>query len=167
MAAATPRSARRSAGLLLFRRTSGGAVEVLIAHTGGPFFARKDLAAWSIPKGEYEPDEAPQDAARREFTEELGLPVPDGPLLELGEVRQRNGKIVTAWALEADLDPASVVPGTFQLELPRGSGRFVEVPEIDRVAWFAPEEARGRLFAGQAEFLDRLAALLEPREPSS
>ncbi|UQX88496.1 NUDIX domain-containing protein [Jatrophihabitans telluris] len=148
---------RRSAGLLLFRRAPGSTgIEVLIAHTGGPFWAKKDTAAWSIPKGEYEADEPALDAARREFTEELGLPVPDGEFIDLGDVTQKNGKIVTAWALEADLDPAAVVPGTFSMELPRGSGRFVEVPEVDRVAWFTPEQAGPRLFAGQSEFLDRL-----------
>jgi predicted NUDIX family NTP pyrophosphohydrolase len=153
---------KRSAGILLFRRTGGGTdtdVEVLLGHMGGPFWARRDAAAWSVVKGEYEPDEGPQAAARREFTEELGLPVPDGELLPLGEVRQAGGKVVTAWALEGDLDPAAVVPGTFTLEWPRGSGTLREFPELDRVAWFGPAQAREKIVKGQLPFLDRLAAL--------
>src|SRR5690349_7650063 len=106
---------RRSAGILLYRRTNGQ-VEVLIAHMGGPLWARKDEAAWSVPKGEYEPDETAEAAARREFQEELGLPVPDGALVDLGEIKQSSGKIVTVWALEGDLDTTQVVPGTFKME---------------------------------------------------
>ena len=147
---------KRSAGLLLFRRRS--ALEVLLAHPGGPFWSRRDAGAWSIPKGEYDADEAPLAAARREFLEELGLPAPDGPLIPLGEVRQPSGKLVTAWAVEADLDPTVIVPGTFELEWPRGSGRIRTIPEIDRVAWFALDEARVRLAEGQRPFLDRLPA---------
>lgn len=153
-------SARRSAGLLLFRRLPQ--LEVLIAHTGGPLWAKRDTAAWSIPKGEYGEDESAQAAAAREFTEELGLPVPAGDWLDLGEIRQKNGKLVHAWAIEAELDVASIRPGTFELEWPPRSGRFQQVPEVDRVHWFTPDEARPRLFAGQPELLDRLAALLEP-----
>jgi predicted NUDIX family NTP pyrophosphohydrolase len=149
----------RSAGILLFRRT-GAEVEVLIAHMGGPFWARKDAGAWSLPKGEYGPAEEPAAAARREFTEELGLPVPAGDLAELGEAKQSGGKVVTVWALEGDLDPADVVPGTFELEWPRGSGRVREFPEVDRVGWFGLAEAREKLVTGQRVFLDRLAALL-------
>jgi predicted NUDIX family NTP pyrophosphohydrolase len=100
-------------------------------------------------------------AARREFTEELGLPVPDGPMLPLGEIRQRSGKVVTAWAIEADLDPSTVTPGTFELEWPRGSGRMVETPEIDRVAWWTLDEARLRMVAGQQLFLDRLTEQID------
>ena len=147
---------KRSAGLLLFRRRS--ALEVLLAHPGGPFWSRRDAGAWSIPKGEYDADEAPLAAARREFLEELGLAAPDGPLIPLGEVRQPSGKLVTAWAVEADLDPTVIVPGTFELEWPRGSGRIRTIPEIDRVAWFALDEARVRLAEGQRPFLDRLPA---------
>ena len=147
---------KRSAGLLLFRRRS--ALEVLLAHPGGPFWSRRDAGAWSIPKGEYDADEAPLAAARREFLEELGLAAPDGPLIPLGEVRQPSGKLVTAWAVEADLDPTVIVPGTFELEWPRGSGRIRTIPEIDRVAWFALDEARLRLAEGQRPFLDRLPA---------
>lgn len=159
---------KRSAGILLFRRAdgAGGAgdnVEVLLGHMGGPFWQRKDAGAWSVPKGEYGPDEQPQAAARREFEEELGLPVPGGDqveLVELGTARQSSGKVVTVWAAEGDLDPASVVPGTFTMEWPKGSGRIAEFPEIDRVGWFGVDEARDKLVAGQRVFLERLAERL-------
>ncbi|MFF3615750.1 NUDIX domain-containing protein [Streptomyces sp. NPDC002580] len=147
---------RRSAGLLLFRRTDGG-VEVLLGHMGGPFFARRDAGAWSVPKGEYEPGETAWDAARREFREELGMAPPDGEAVPLGEVTQANGKVVTAWAVEADLDPADVVPGTFTMEWPPKSGRRQEFPELDRVEWMTPERARTLIVSAQAAFLDRLA----------
>lgn len=149
---------KRSAGILLFRGT-GTELEVLLGHMGGPFWANRDAGAWSVPKGEYEPDEAPQVAARREFQEELGMPPPDGELLELGSVRQSGGKVVTIWALRGELDPDAVVPGTFELEWPRGSGRIREFPEIDRVAWFDLAGAREKIVAGQREFLDRLAEI--------
>ncbi|MER6533547.1 NUDIX domain-containing protein [Streptomyces sp. 900105755] len=147
---------RRSAGLLLFRHTGEG-VEVLLGHMGGPFFAKKDAGAWTVPKGEYEPDEPAWDAARREFQEELGLAPPDGTAIELGEVRQTNGKIVTAWAIEADLDPDTIDPGTFVMEWPPRSGRIQEFPELDRVAWLSPDRAREVIVKAQATFLDRLA----------
>jgi predicted NUDIX family NTP pyrophosphohydrolase len=147
---------KRSAGILPFRRTDGEQVEVLLGHMGGPLWARKDAAAWSIVKGEYDKGEEPQAAARREFQEELGLPVPEGELIPLGEARQPSGKIVTVWALEADLDPEQVVPGTFTMEWPRGSGRLQEFPEIDRAAWLGLPEAREKLVSGQRVFLDRL-----------
>ncbi|MET9116520.1 NUDIX domain-containing protein [Streptomyces longwoodensis] len=147
---------RRSAGLLLFRRTADGP-QVLLGHMGGPFFAKKDAGAWTVPKGEYEPDEPAWEAARREFREELGLEPPDGEAIALGEVRQTNGKHVTAWAVEADLDPAAVVPGTFTMEWPPRSGRLREFPELDRVAWFGLEQARAVIVTAQAAFLDRLA----------
>jgi predicted NUDIX family NTP pyrophosphohydrolase len=152
---AVTRSARRSAGILLFRRRAGD-IEVLLGHLGGPFWTRRDAGAWSVPKGEYGDDETPEAAARREFEEELGVPVPAGALLELGEVRQSGGKRVTAWALEGDLDPSQVVPGTFELEWPRGSGRLRTFPEIDRAAWFDLDAARERIVAGQRPLLDRL-----------
>ncbi|WP_280314473.1 NUDIX domain-containing protein [Nocardia abscessus] len=152
---------KHSAGVLVFRRSSNGAVEVLLGHMGGPFWARKDLGAWSIPKGEYEPEtEDARLAASREFTEELGLPVPDGTWLPLGDVRYGSGagkKTLTVWAVEGDLDPAAVVPGTFQLEWPPRSGRFAEFPEIDRAEWFDAATARDKLVAGQRPCLDRLA----------
>ncbi|MEV0242615.1 NUDIX domain-containing protein [Streptomyces sp. NPDC050674] len=147
---------KRSAGLLLFHRTDER-LEVLLGHMGGPFFARRDAGAWTVIKGEYDPDESAWDAARREFQEELGLPPPDGEALDLGEVRQTNGKIVTAWAVEADLDPATITPGTFSMEWPPRSGRFQEFPELDRVAWFGLDRARAVIVTAQAAFLDRLA----------
>ncbi|KAA0929109.1 NUDIX domain-containing protein [Streptomyces apricus] len=146
---------RRSAGLLLFRRSERG-TEVLLGHMGGPFFARRDAGAWSVPKGEYGPEEPALEAARREFQEELGLPPPEGETVPLGEVTQANGKIVTVWAMEADLDPATVVPGTFRMEWPRGSGRVQEFPELDRVEWLPLDRARALLIKAQTEFLDRL-----------
>ncbi|WP_427923966.1 NUDIX domain-containing protein [Streptomyces sp. cg40] len=148
-------SGKRSAGLLLFRHTDRG-LEVLLGHMGGPFFARRDAGAWSVPKGEYEPDETAWDAARREFEEELGLAPPEGEAIELGEVRQTNGKVVTAWAIEADLDPAAMVPGTFRMEWPPKSGQIQEFPELDRVEWMGLERARGVIVQAQATFLDRL-----------
>src|SRR5512139_698162 len=151
--------ARRSAGILLFRRSSGG-VQVLLGHMGGPFWARRDAGAWSVPKGEHEPDEEPLAAARREFQEELGLPVPAGDLVELGSVTQSGGKVVTVWAVEADLDPGEVTPGTFTMEWPKGSGRVAEFPEVDRAAWFDLRDAGERIVAAQREFLDRLASRL-------
>lgn len=148
-------TAKRSAGLLLFRRTDQG-IEVLLGHMGGPFFARRDAGAWTVPKGEYEPDEPAWDAARREFQEELGLPPPDGAPIPLGEVTQTNRKIVTVWAIEADLDVTSVVPGTFTMEWPPGSGQVQEFPELDRVEWLDLDLARALLVKAQAAFLDRL-----------
>ncbi|MGB9377733.1 MAG: NUDIX domain-containing protein [Mycobacteriales bacterium] len=154
--------AKQSAGILMFRRRSElRGVEVLLGHPGGPLWARRDAGSWSIPKGEYGAQEQAIDAARREFEEELGLPAPVGDYLELGSVRQPSGKVVTAWAVEGDLDPSLIVPGTFELEWPRGSGRRQQVPEIDRVAWFGPEEAAEKVLPGQREFLGRLAEMLE------
>ncbi|NEB75233.1 NUDIX domain-containing protein [Streptomyces sp. SID14478] len=147
---------KRSAGLLLFRRTPTGP-EVLLGHMGGPFWAHKDAGAWGVPKGEYGDDETPWDAARREFHEELGLPAPDGTPLPLGETVQSGGKHVTVWAVEADLDPADMVPGTFTMEWPRGSGRTAAFPELDRVAWFGLDAARAVVVKAQSVFLDRLA----------
>ncbi|MGW0820666.1 NUDIX domain-containing protein [Streptomyces sp. NPDC002845] len=148
-------AARRSAGLLLYRRTANGP-QVLLGHMGGPFFARRDAGAWTVPKGEHDPDEPAWDAARREFQEELGLAPPDGEAVPLGEVRQAGGKVVTVWAVEADLDPATVVPGTFRMEWPRGSGRLQDFPELDRVEWLSLDRARAVIVKAQAEFLDRL-----------
>ncbi|MFC7814214.1 MULTISPECIES: NUDIX domain-containing protein [unclassified Streptomyces] len=147
---------RRSAGLLLHRPGADG-TEVLLGHMGGPFYTRRHAGAWTIPKGEYDPAEQAWDAARREFEEELGLPPPEGGAVPLGEVRQAGGKVVTAWAVEADLDPATVVPGTFRMEWPPRSGRIAEFPELDRVAWFPLARAREVIVRAQAAFLDRLA----------
>ncbi|WP_055630117.1 NUDIX domain-containing protein [Streptomyces hirsutus] len=146
----------RSAGLLVFRHTDHG-LEVLLGHMGGPFFARRDAGAWTVPKGEYDAGETAWDAARREFEEELGLSPPDGEAVPLGEVRQSGGKTVTAWAVEGDLDPAAVVPGTFRMEWPPKSGRMREFPELDRVQWLALDRARELVVSAQAAFLDRLA----------
>ncbi|GAA2673143.1 NUDIX domain-containing protein [Streptomyces lunalinharesii] len=151
---------KRSAGLLLHRSGADGGTEVLLAHMGGPLWARRDAGAWSVPKGEYVPPEEPLAAARREFTEELGLPPPDGRYVLLGDVRQSGGKVVTVWAVAADLDPAAITPGTFALEWPRGSGTLRSFPEVDRVAWCTPRQARARLVTAQREFLDRLAHAL-------
>lgn len=150
---------RHSAGILLFRRPAGpgGGFEVLLGHMGGPFWARRDAGAWTVVKGEYETGEGALDAARREFTEELGLPVPAGDPVPLGETRQSGGKLVTVWALEGDLDPEQAVFGTFTLEWPRGSGRMREFPELDRAAWLDPAAAREKIVTGQRVFLDRLA----------
>lgn len=147
---------RTSAGILLFHKRDAE-IEVLLAHMGGPLWRRRDDGAWSIPKGEYTPPEAALDAARREFTEELGLRVPPGELVSLGDAKQSSGKIVTVWAVEADLDPEAIVPGTFRMEWPPKSGTLREFPEIDRVAWFDVATARRKLVTGQRPFLDRLA----------
>ncbi|MCP2167495.1 NUDIX domain-containing protein [Goodfellowiella coeruleoviolacea] len=150
----------RSAGVLVFRRVNGP-LELLIGHMGGPFWQRRDAGGWSIPKGECAPDEDPLVAAQREFREELGLPVPaTGGFVALGEARQSSGKVVAIWAVQGDVDPAAVVPGTFALEWPRGSGRIQQFPEIDRVAWFDPDQARQKLVAGQRVFVDRLVDTL-------
>jgi predicted NUDIX family NTP pyrophosphohydrolase len=146
----------RSAGILLHRRGAGGR-EVLLVHPGGPFWAKRDDGAWSIPKGEYADGEDAQAAARREFAEELGSPLPDGaPLVELGEVRQRNGKLVAAWAAEGDLDATAARSNTFEMEWPPRSGRRQEFPEIDRAEWFPLARAREKLIPAQVAFLDRL-----------
>jgi predicted NUDIX family NTP pyrophosphohydrolase len=147
--------AKRSAGILLHRHREDR-LEVLLVHMGGPLWARKDDGAWSIPKGEYTEAEDPLDAARREFAEELGVPVPDGRSTALGEVKQSGGKVVTAWAVEADLDVSAVVSNTFTMEWPRGSGRLADFPEIDRAEWCSIDTARRLLVRAQVEFLDRL-----------
>lgn len=149
----------RSAGILLYRRSGPSGLQVLIGHMGGPFWSRRHEAAWSFPKGEYDVED-PADAARREFTEELGLPVPPGPLLALGEVTQPSGKRLALWALEGDLDVDAVRPGTFELEWPPRSGRTQRFPEIDRAQWVDLDAARPLLVKGQRAFLDRLVAAL-------
>lgn len=146
-----------SAGVLLYRARDG-VVEVLIAHPGGPFWARKDDGAWSIPKGEYSDGDDPWTAAQREFSEELGLPVPAGPRIDLGPVKQPGGKVVTAFAVHGDLDITDARSNTFELEWPKGSGVHREFPEVDRVAWVPVAEARIKLLKGQRGFLDRLMA---------
>lgn len=144
-----------SAGLLLYRVRDTG-VEVLLVHMGGPFWARKDEHAWSIPKGEHEPGDDPAAAAVREFTEELGAPPPDGPPLPLGTARQ-SAKTVTVFAREGDFDATAAASNTFSLEWPPRSGRFQEYPEVDRAEWFDLPTAAGKLVKGQVVFLTRLA----------
>ncbi len=148
-----------SAGLVLFRSREGSALEVLLGHMGGPFWARRDAGAWSIPKGELEAGEQPLAGARREFAEELGHAAPDGPVLELGEIRQTAGKRVVAFAVEGDFDPEEIVPGTFEMPWPPRSGRMQTFPEVDRVAWFDLATAATKIVRGQVELLERLAAL--------
>jgi predicted NUDIX family NTP pyrophosphohydrolase len=148
--------AKTSAGLLVFRRR-GGRIEVLLVHPGGPFWKNKDDGAWSIPKGEYDPGEDPLAAARREFEEETGI-APAGEFLPLREVRQAGGKLVRAWALEADYDPAAIRSNTFEMEWPPRSRRKQVFPEVDRAAWFALDEARVKILASQLPLLEELAA---------
>ena len=152
-----------SAGLVVFRERDG-ALQVLLAHMGGPYWARKDAGAWSIPKGELEDGEDPLAGARREFAEELGQPPPGGPVIDLGEVRQRGGKRVVAFAVEGDFDPAQLRAGTFELEWPPRSGRTQAFPEVDRVAWFDLATAERKLVRGQVALLDRLAEARLPRQ---
>lgn len=152
-----------SAGLLLYRVTDG-VVEVLIGHPGGPFWARKDEGAWSIPKGEYDEGEDPWTVACREFGEEVGKRPPPGPRIDFAPVRQPSGKIVTAFAVRGDLDLDGTVSNTFTMEWPKGSGKFREFPEIDRVGWFPAAEARSKLLKGQRVLLDRLMAALADDE---
>lgn len=156
-------TAARSAGILL-HRVRRGALEVYVAHMGGPFWARKDERAWSIPKGEFDdPHEDALTLARREFAEEIGSPVPEGDPRELGEFRQKSGKTVVVFALAApDFDPAEVVSNTFELEWPPRSGRTAEFPEVDRAEWMTVDAARVRLVAGQVAALDALTALHLP-----
>jgi predicted NUDIX family NTP pyrophosphohydrolase len=157
-----------SAGLLLYRRTGAG-LEVLLGHMGGPFWARKGARAWTFPKGEYAAPERAVDAAVREFTEEVGQAPPPGTDIPLGEVRQRGGKVVTAWAREGELDPDAGTPGTFELEWPPRSGRRATFPELDRLRWWTLEEARPLVVAAHEELLDRLVELVgtAPSEPSA
>jgi len=147
--------AKQSAGVLLFRRV-GREIEVLLAHPGGPLWKNKDDGAWSIPKGEYGLDEEPLEAAKREFAEETGLSL-SGDFIPLGEVRQPSGKIVTAWALEGNFNPANLRSNTFSMPWPPGSGKSQEFPEIDRAEWFTLEIAHRKILKGQAAVLDRLA----------
>jgi predicted NUDIX family NTP pyrophosphohydrolase len=150
--------AKRSAGLLMYRG-SGSRLELLLVHPGGPFWAKKDLGAWSIPKGEYAGGEDPLAVAQREFAEETGAE-PRGRFQSLGEVTQAGGKRVSAWAVEGDLDPAALVSNTFELEWPPRSGRRRSFPEVDRAEWFSAAEAAQKIVAGQRPFIDRLVQLL-------
>ncbi|KUH93230.1 NUDIX domain-containing protein [Mycobacterium sp. IS-3022] len=152
-----------SAGLLLYR-VSDGAVEVLIGHPGGPFWARKDDGAWSIPKGEYTQGEDPWTVACREFEEELGKPPPPGPRIDFPPVKQPSGKVITAFAVRGDLDLADTFSNTFTLEWPKGSGKIREYPEIDRAAWFSVAQAQSKLLKGQRPLLELLLAAIEDDE---
>ena len=153
-----------SAGLLLYRVTDG-VVEVLIGHPGGPFWARKDDGAWSIPKGEYTDGEDPWTVAKREFEEELGKAPPDGPRIDFAPLKQPSGKIITAFAVRGDLDLQGTFSNSFTLEWPKGSGNVSEYPEIDRVGWFSVAMARSKLLKGQRPLLDRLLTVLEDGGP--
>jgi predicted NUDIX family NTP pyrophosphohydrolase len=146
---------RQSAGILLYRYVPGGGIEVLLAHPGGPFFARKDLGVWTIPKGEYD-DELAEVAAAREFEEEIGLPLPDGEWIDLGEVRQASGKRVRAFAVGGDVDATACNSNLFEMEWPPRSGLVESFPEVDRAGWFPPEEAARRLNPSQAPLVERL-----------
>ena len=157
---------KHSSGLLLFRRGEPG-VEVLLVHMGGPFWSHRDAGAWSLPKGEHEADEDSLGAARREFAEELGREAPTGQAIELGTVKQRSGKLLHAWALEADLDVSEVHSNLFELEWPRGSGRRREFPEVDRAEWFALATAREKLLSGQQPLLELLLGRLGDAGPAS
>lgn len=150
-------AAKRSAGILLYRFVAD-APELLLVHPGGPYWAKKDLGAWTIPKGEYEAEEVARDCALRELGEELGAaPELDAEqLIDLGAVRQKSGKVVDAWAAEGDFDPARLDSNTFTMEWPPRSGREREFPEVDRAEWFDPERAREKILAAQAELIDRL-----------
>jgi predicted NUDIX family NTP pyrophosphohydrolase len=156
----TNKSGIVSAGVLLFRRRHGG-IELLLAHQGGPFWKTKDAGHWTIPKGEVEPGETWLDVARREFAEETGTDLEINDTLPLGEITQKSGKVVVAWGIEGDLDPASAHSNTFSIEWPPRSGQLQSFPEIDRVEWFEPAEARHRLKAAQVPFIDRLEAALQ------
>jgi len=153
--------AARSAGLLLYRFGDEGALELLIVHPGGPFWARKDDGAWSVAKGEYEPGEDPADAANREFAEELGREPPDGVRIDLGELRQPSGKLVHVWAVEGDLDADRIVSNELELEWPPGSGERKSFPEVDRASWVSVADAKRKLLKGQAGFVDRLVTMLQ------
>jgi predicted NUDIX family NTP pyrophosphohydrolase len=145
---------KRSAGILMYRRPDAG-LELLLVHPGGPFWARKDLGAWSIPKGEYSESEDALAVAKREFEEETGARV-QGDFRSLGELVQPGRKIVTAWAIEGDFDPADLKSNLFEMEWPPKSGRRQSFPEVDRAQWFSPAEARGKILKGQSEFISRL-----------
>src|SRR5262245_40009351 len=152
---------QHSAGILLYRRRNGR-MEVLLVHPGGPFWARKDDGAWTIPKGEYARGEEPLAAALREFSEETGAGAPEGGAIALGAFRQPSGKIVDAWAIEGDFDPATLNSNTFTMEWPPRSGRMRQVPEVDRAAWFTPEEAARKMLRGQRPILEALLRLVHP-----
>jgi len=153
----------QSAGLLMYRFRDG-TIEVLLVHPGGPFWAQRDLGAWSIPKGEFDPGEEPLAAARREFTEETGVSA-EGSFVPLGSTTQKSGKVVLAWAFQGDLDPARIKSNAFEMDWPPRSGLRREFPEVDRAAWFSVDEARPKILPAQAAFLDELVRILDARKP--
>jgi predicted NUDIX family NTP pyrophosphohydrolase len=155
-----PAPRRRSAGIVV-HRGAGSALQVLLVHPGGPLWARRDLGAWSIPKGEYEPDEDSLAAARREFEEELGTAPPAGPAQDLGEVRQKGGKVVDGWAIQGDLEVDSITSNTIEIEWPPRSGKRLEIPEVDRAQWFPVEVAREKINPAQVALLDRLDEIID------
>ena len=161
---------RTSAGILLYRRREG-TLEVLLVHPGGPFFGRKDLGNWSIPKGEVDPvDPDYEQTARREFAEEVGHTVPAAPLIELGSIRQKGGKVVYAWAVEGDIDPATMTSNFIEFEWPPFSGRVKRFPEVDRWVYYGPQEARAHIKETQISLIDRLEAALsggQTEDPAS
>jgi predicted NUDIX family NTP pyrophosphohydrolase len=148
---------KTSAGILMYRRSGDSSIEVFLIHPGGPFWSKKDLGAWSIPKGEYGDDEDPLDAARREFREETGYDA-EGEFIPLDPVKQKGGKIVSAWAVEGSIDATAVSSNTFSMEWPPRSGRQTEFPEVDKAGWFSPDEARAKINPAQAAFIDALCA---------
>jgi len=153
---------KKSAGLLLYRKNSQSGLEVLLVHPGGPFWRNKDANAWTIPKGEFDDDEDPLEAARREFKEETGQAAPEGDYIELKPVKQANNKIVHGWAVEGDFDPAALQSNTFAIEWPPKSGLQQEFPEVDRAAWFTPEIAKQKILKGQDRIIDELLELIGP-----
>jgi predicted NUDIX family NTP pyrophosphohydrolase len=164
-ASRTLKPSKASAGLLLYRRAAGE-LELFLAHPGGPFWKGRDNGAWTIPKGVPEAGEDLLDAARREFEEETGVH-PTGPFIPLGAVRQKAGKLVHAWAWEGDADPDRITSNMMKTEWPRGSGRWLSFPEIDRCGWFTPVVAREKLNPAQAELVDRLESALSPPRPAA
>jgi predicted NUDIX family NTP pyrophosphohydrolase len=165
LASSSLNSSKTSAGLLLYRRAAAG-LELFLAHPGGPFWRGRDAGAWTIPKGIAEPGEDLLAAACREFEEETGVR-PTGPFVPLGVIRQKAGKLVHAWAWEGDADPANVRSNTMKTEWPRGSGRWLTFPEVDRCAWFTPDEARSKINPAQGELIDRLESTLFSPPPTA
>jgi predicted NUDIX family NTP pyrophosphohydrolase len=156
---------KQSAGLLMYRK-QGEAVQVLLVHPGGPFWAKKDIGSWSIPKGEFSQEEDVLKAARREFEEETGF-LPTGKFVRLGAIKQSSGKLIHAWAFEGELDAKKITSNTFSLEWPPQSGKQQEFPEVDRAEWFTIEAARERILKGQVEFIDELLRILEADPPDA
>lgn len=153
---------KKSAGLMLYRQASDGSgLEILLVHPGGPFWRKKDEGAWTVPKGEFDDDEEPLDAAKREFKEELGSPAPNGDYVTLGSVKQKGGKTVYAWAVKGDFDPGKLESNTFTCEWPPNSKRMQQFPEVDRADWFTPEVAKRKILPAQVPFINGLLEILQ------